>query len=198
VIKRVDYDSFGNIIEDTDSIFEVPFGFAGGLHDRDTGLVRFGYRDYDPGVGRWTAKDPIFFAGGDIDLYGYCLNNPINLIDPEGLWHIDVGISGSATGALGPGGTIGFKFGPTGVYFYYGFGLGVGAGASATINTGNPCEEVSVTGTLRGGIPIGGVPVGSQVSVSIGQKSGVSESVGAGLGLGVGASLTATHTIKLF
>jgi len=63
----------------------VPFGFTGGLHDQDTGLVRFGYRDYDPDTGRWTAKDPILFAGGDTDLYGYCLNNPINLIDPGGL-----------------------------------------------------------------------------------------------------------------
>jgi RHS repeat-associated protein len=86
VVKRIDYDSFGNIISDTDPSFEVPFGFAGGLHDQDTGLVRFGYRDYDPGTGRWTAKDPIFFASGDIDLYGYCLNNPINLIDPWGLF----------------------------------------------------------------------------------------------------------------
>jgi RHS repeat-associated protein len=63
----------------------VPFGFAGGLHDKDTGLVRFGYRDYDPDIGRWTAKDLIWFAGGNTDLYGYCLNNPINLIDPFGL-----------------------------------------------------------------------------------------------------------------
>jgi len=85
VVKRVDYDSFGNIITDTHPAFDVPFGFAGGLHDRDTGLVRFGYRDYDPDTGRWTAKDPIGFAGGDTDLYGYCLNNPINLIDPYGL-----------------------------------------------------------------------------------------------------------------
>ena len=54
-------------------------------YDRDTGLVRFGYRDYDPETGRWTAKDPIGFAGGDTDLYGYCLNDPVNLIDPYGL-----------------------------------------------------------------------------------------------------------------
>jgi len=39
VVKRIDYDSFGNIIADTDPLFYIPFGFAGGLHDKDTGLV---------------------------------------------------------------------------------------------------------------------------------------------------------------
>ena len=84
VVKRIEYDSFGNIINDTDPLFEIPFGFAGGLHDRDTGLVRFGCRDYAPDIGRWTAKDPILFAGGDVDLYGYCLSDPVNLVDPDG------------------------------------------------------------------------------------------------------------------
>jgi len=78
-------DSFGNIITDTDPSFEIPFGFAGGLHDQDTGLVRFGHRDYDPDTGRWTAKDPILFAGGDTDLYGYVLSDPVSLVDPTGL-----------------------------------------------------------------------------------------------------------------
>jgi RHS repeat-associated protein len=78
------YDSFGNILEDTNPTFTMPFGFAGGLHDRDTGLVRFGYRDYNPEVGRWTAKDPILFARWDLDLYRYCINDPINLGDPDG------------------------------------------------------------------------------------------------------------------
>jgi RHS repeat-associated protein len=84
VVKQVDYDSFGNIITDSDAAFAVPFGFAGGLHDRDTGMVKFGYRNYDPEIGRWTAKDPIGFAGGDIDLYGYVQNDPVNWIDPNG------------------------------------------------------------------------------------------------------------------
>jgi RHS repeat-associated protein len=88
VVKRIDYDSFGNIINDSNPTFEVPFGFAGGLHDRDTGFVRFGYRDYDPDTGRWTAKDPILFAGGDTDLYGYCLNDPVNFVDPSGLLNL--------------------------------------------------------------------------------------------------------------
>ncbi|MBN2282420.1 MAG: hypothetical protein JXO48_00860 [Deltaproteobacteria bacterium] len=97
VIKAIDYDSFGNIISDSNPAFEIPFGFAGGLHDRDTKLVRFGYRDYDPDTGRWTTKDPILFAGGDTDLYGYCLNDPVNALDPEGLWGVRIG--GSLMGA---------------------------------------------------------------------------------------------------
>ncbi|MGE4293790.1 MAG: RHS repeat-associated core domain-containing protein [Desulfovibrio sp.] len=63
----------------------TPLGFAGGLHDWDTGLVRFGWRDYDPDTGRFTAQDPIGAAGGDPDWYGYCLDDPVNGRDPEGL-----------------------------------------------------------------------------------------------------------------
>jgi RHS repeat-associated protein len=85
LVKRIDYDSFGNILADSNSDFAVPFGFAGGLHDRDANLVRFGYRDYDPEIGRWTAKDPIGFMSGDTDLFGYVLNDPVNFVDPDGL-----------------------------------------------------------------------------------------------------------------
>lgn len=46
--------------------------------------IRFGGRDYDPESGRWTAKDPIKFYGGDANLYGYVANNIINNIDPSG------------------------------------------------------------------------------------------------------------------
>ena len=83
-VKTVEYDSFGNVIADSNSAFAVPFGFAGGLFDTDTGLTRFGFRDYDAAVGRWTAKDPILFEGGDTDLYGYVVGDPVNLVDPKG------------------------------------------------------------------------------------------------------------------
>lgn len=35
-------------------------------------------------MGRWTTKDPIGFGGGDTNLYGYVLNDPINLVDMTG------------------------------------------------------------------------------------------------------------------
>jgi len=84
IAQRMDYDAWGNVVADSNPGFQ-PFGFAGGLYDRDTRLVRFGARDYDPEVGRWTAKDPIRFDGGDANLYGYVVGNPVNAIDPWGL-----------------------------------------------------------------------------------------------------------------
>jgi len=85
VIKEILYDPFGGILEDTNPDLRIPLGFSGGLHDRDLGLIRFGWRDYDPTTGRWTAPDPMGDAGGDPDWYGYCLGDPVNMVDPLGL-----------------------------------------------------------------------------------------------------------------
>jgi len=52
IAQSIDYDRSCLVIEDTNPGFQ-PFGFAGGLYDPDTGLVRFGARDYDPFTGRW-------------------------------------------------------------------------------------------------------------------------------------------------
>lgn len=84
VVQRVDYDVWGKVTLDSSTCFQ-PFGFAGGLRDPDHYLVRFGARDYDPEVGRWTSKDPILFDGGDTNLYGYAFSDPVNFIDPSGL-----------------------------------------------------------------------------------------------------------------
>ena len=84
VAQRIDYGPFGEVLFDSNPGLQ-PFGFAGGIYDRDTGLVRFGARDYDPVTGRWTAKDPIDFSGGDSSLYNYAGGNPIMQIDPSGL-----------------------------------------------------------------------------------------------------------------
>lgn len=51
-------------------------------------------------TGKWTAKDPIDFSGGDSNLYGYVLNDPVNFNDPNGLWIAQ---------AIGAGVGIGFE-----------------------------------------------------------------------------------------
>ena len=85
VVQRVDYDEFGNVTLDTNSGFQ-PFGSAGGLLDQQTKLTRFGARDYDAAMGRWTVKDPILFTGGYANVYAYSHNDSINAQDASGLY----------------------------------------------------------------------------------------------------------------
>jgi RHS repeat-associated protein len=83
IAQRLDYDSFGNVSQDTNPGFQ-PFGFQSGLYDTDTALVHFGARWYDSATGRWLSKDPILLAGG-LNLYAFCGNDPVNFADPLGL-----------------------------------------------------------------------------------------------------------------
>ncbi len=96
VAQRLDYDEFGNVLQDTSPGFQ-PLGFGGGHYDPDTGLVRFRARDYDPTVGRWTARDPIMFESGEALLYAYVGNDPVNHVDPTGLVKLELN---RATGEL--------------------------------------------------------------------------------------------------
>ncbi len=89
VAERMDFDEYGRTLTDTNPGL-IPFGYAGGLKDPDTGLVRMGARDYNPETGRWTTKDPIAFAGGDTSLYAYVGGDPINNTDPGGLSVLDI------------------------------------------------------------------------------------------------------------
>ena len=98
IIKEISYDTYGNILSDSNPSFKVPFGFAGGLYDEDTKLTRFGYRDYDAYTAKWTAKDPIDFGGGDSNLYGYVLGDPVNFVDPSGEFSV---LGGLVAGFIG-------------------------------------------------------------------------------------------------
>lgn len=85
VIQRMDYNDLGEAVTDTNGGYQ-PFGFAGGLYDAQTKLIKFGARDYDPrSAGRWTSKDPLLFGGGSPNLYEYVWQDPINVTDPSGL-----------------------------------------------------------------------------------------------------------------
>ncbi|EYF08357.1 hypothetical protein [Chondromyces apiculatus] len=51
MLEGIDDDGFGRVLLDTSPGFQ-PFGFAGGLYDPETDLVRFGARDDDADIGR--------------------------------------------------------------------------------------------------------------------------------------------------
>jgi RHS repeat-associated protein len=91
VVQRMVYDEWGQVLVDT-APGTQPLGFAGGLYDSDTGLVRFGARDYCPEIGRWMTKDPILFDGGESNVYVYSRNDPVNFADPSGLTTLDLDV----------------------------------------------------------------------------------------------------------
>jgi RHS repeat-associated protein len=80
--QSITYDEFGNQLSNTNPDFQ-PFGYVGGITDYDTDLIRFGARDYDPSIGRWTSKEPLGFGGGS-NWYIYSENDPINIYDVTG------------------------------------------------------------------------------------------------------------------
>ncbi len=83
VAQRLDYGPWGEVLVDSNPGFQ-PFGFAGGLYDPETGLVRFGLRDYSPKTAMWTDKEPLGIVNTE-NLYTYSLGDPVNLVDVSGL-----------------------------------------------------------------------------------------------------------------
>jgi RHS repeat-associated protein len=98
VVQSMDYTEFGNTISSFGGSIS-PFGYAGGLTDTHTNLVRFGARDYNTYTGRWNTKDPLLFAAGQSNLFMYCANDPINKIDPTGLQNEGFGDTGDDFGS---------------------------------------------------------------------------------------------------
>jgi RHS repeat-associated protein len=170
VAQRIDYDELGNVLSDSNPGFQ-PFGFAGGLYDADTGLVRFGARDYDAMTGRWTAKDPLSFGGGDTNLYAYAGGDPINFVDPSGLSVASAArcfgkgllYGAAAAVAIGVAAAAAATVLPTAVVtgaLIAGAAAGaasLGWSAASSAYTGNWDQLAYDAGTLVGGAAVGGV-----------------------------------------
>ena len=75
------YDSFGNLVKGT---LDETYSYTGREWDKEAGLYYYRARFYDPLVGKFISKDPIGFDGGDVNLYSYVGQNPVNLTDPSG------------------------------------------------------------------------------------------------------------------
>ena len=80
--RHVYYDAFGQVLSRNASIVTPAHLYNGKPRDPMTGLVNYGFRDYNPRQGRFTTVDPI---RDGTNWYGYVTNDPLNLIDRYGL-----------------------------------------------------------------------------------------------------------------
>ena len=131
--QKQDFDAWGVATGVTGAAVQA-LGYVGGLADTLTGLERFGARDYDAGVGRWTCRDPIVSPAIWSSTYSYADNLPVTSADPTGLCTLQLGLTLSATLPNGFSATVfaGLAFdckGGFGTYFGGGAGVGVGIGA---------------------------------------------------------------------
>lgn len=87
------YYPFGGIFASNSSV--QPFKYNGKELDTKNGLNLYDYgaRQYDPVLGRWHTMDLMTEKYYKISPYTYCLNNPILLVDPNGIWPTWGGIS---------------------------------------------------------------------------------------------------------
>src|SRR5262249_46174685 len=83
VLNHITYDSYGNVIAQTDPAVATRFLFAGREFDAATGLYYDRARYYEPKLGRFLREDPIRFSAGT-HLYRYVRNNPVSFRDPSG------------------------------------------------------------------------------------------------------------------
>jgi RHS repeat-associated protein len=205
IVKAIVSDTFGNVWKDSNPEMKIPFGFAGGLYDEDTRLTRFGYRDYDAETGKWTAKDPIGFDGGDTNLYGYVLNDPVNFVDPTG----EVPISGS--GGVGAGmhaliaglnGHIQVKTIDGNIYYVItvcgriGLGIYLGAGAEVGSAIESECQTDGWSGGVGADVAFGtlGGSVGAQTNGSNGALTVDARIPLSSLGIGASGGVDGCYT----
>jgi RHS repeat-associated protein len=97
VIEKYTYDAFGRpTVTNGDgtgtrgsSNYGNRFMFTGREYFPELGLYDYRHRFYDPWLGRFLQVDPTGFDAGDMNLFRYCGDDPIDRTDPTGLYRID-------------------------------------------------------------------------------------------------------------
>jgi len=86
VVAHREYDPFGRTVVSTGPMKDAfSFWFSTKYHEPFWNLYYYGYRYYSPELGRWLSRDPVGEIGG-LNLYAFVRNDPIDNVDPYGLF----------------------------------------------------------------------------------------------------------------
>ena len=151
-----------------------PFRYRGYYYDRETGLYFLQTRYYDPEIGRFLNRDSVAYADpqtiNGLNLYAYCLNNPVAYVDPTGKSAILIALILGAFAITG--GVIGGKLaydknvaeGKTGSDLFWSTIGGIGIGFAFGLATGG--AVVSLGAVISGALAAIGIGSGTFLGVS--------------------------------
>ncbi|MCK9311945.1 MAG: hypothetical protein M0P26_06680, partial [Bacteroidales bacterium] len=85
IVQHLEYVPFGEVfIEERNNTWNTPYKFNAKELDEETGLYYYGARYMDPRTGVWLSVDPLGEKKLWVSSYAYCLDNPLNMVDPDG------------------------------------------------------------------------------------------------------------------
>ncbi len=179
-----DGDAFGRTRVSASTVTN-PIRFPGHYHDEETGLHYNRFRYYSLRLGRYLSRDPASYLGG-LNLYAYAGNDPINVIDPMGLWPswrtvlpiVAAVAVGVAVVLLAPVAL------PAAIILAGAAAGAVGAGLNQGLNEGHFCADCIAKAALKGAlvgtvasVPFALLPVGAGV-LAYGGVGGLSGGIG--------------------
>jgi RHS repeat-associated protein len=105
ISANYEYGPFGEVIRVTGLVAKAnPIRFSTKFQDDESDLVYYGYRSYNPALGRWLSRDPIgelgfetlrrgraSLRGDGPNLYLFVRNAPVSFIDAFGLTRVESG-----------------------------------------------------------------------------------------------------------
>ena len=168
VQERMKYDAFGSVTW-MDAAFATKSSsgyawnrtFTGQVRDSELGLMLYRNRYYSTGLGRFINRNLIGYLAGDVNLYRYVGNMPVDALDPLGLDVCDW-VAWGSNGALGvlefgAGAIDGATFGITGglrsgAYGLAGYQYNYGTAYSVGTVVGITSTSVTVAGAGRSAI----------------------------------------------
>jgi RHS repeat-associated protein len=98
-------DAFGDMVNGSRQTYDWNGAWGYRNEALTGGLVKVGVRWYDPAVGGFLQQDPWLgdiYAPLTLNRYGYCVNDPVNAVDPKGLALLDIRARVYGTSPYGP------------------------------------------------------------------------------------------------
>ena len=111
------------------------YGYTGGIPDLVNGLLHLGHRWYDTTTGRFTQRDDIQTLANPsrANRYQYAASNPINYVDPAGLFDVLELLKSCASGAI-EGVVVGLFTGTSFTLVGAAYNAVIGCGVDTLIN----------------------------------------------------------------